>query len=103
MSTGSQPGPPKDNRRLNRAMHMIAVCQTRHPGPGKDYCLRKMDDGETCKEALRALKWQESNEVQRAETALDIQRGFVRGWSWTDVIASQMQVTYFLSLGPMWG
>ena len=56
---------PKGNRKLNRAIHIIAVCQTRHPSPGRDYYLRKMDEGKTRKEALRALKRQISNEVYR--------------------------------------
>lgn len=56
---------PKGNRMLNRAMHIIAVCQTRHPSRGKDYYLRKIDEGKTRKEALRALKRQISNEVWR--------------------------------------
>lgn len=54
---------PKGNRMLNRAIHIIAVCQTRHPGRSKDYYLRKMNEGKTRKEALRALKRQISNEV----------------------------------------
>lgn len=31
---------PKGNRTLNRALHVIAVCQIRHPGLGRDYCDR---------------------------------------------------------------
>lgn len=56
---------PKGNRTLNRALHVIAVCQIRHPGPGRDYYDRKLAEGKTRKEALRALKRQVSNIVYR--------------------------------------
>lgn len=56
---------PKGNRKLNRAMHIIAVSQTRHPSRGQVYYQRKIDEGKTRKEALRALKRQISNEVWR--------------------------------------
>jgi transposase len=56
---------PKGNRTLNRALHVIAVCQVRHPGPGRDYYDRKLAEGKTKKEALRALKRQVSNVVWR--------------------------------------
>ncbi len=48
-----------------KALHIIAVCQTRHPGPGRDYYLRRIEEGKTRKEALRALKRQVSNAVYR--------------------------------------
>ena len=54
---------PKGTRTLNRAMQIIAVCQTRHPSPGQDYYRRKMAEGKTRKVALRALKRKVSNEV----------------------------------------
>lgn len=56
---------PKGNRTLSRALHIIAVCQTRHPGPGRDDYLRRIEEGKTRKEALRALKRQVSNAVYR--------------------------------------
>jgi len=56
---------PRGNRQLNHAMHMIAVCQIRHPGPGRVYFDRKVAEGKTKKEALRALKRRVSDAVYR--------------------------------------
>ena len=56
---------PRGNRRLNHAIHMIAIVQIRHPGPGREYFDRKVAQGKTNKEALRALKRQISNAVYR--------------------------------------
>jgi transposase len=53
------------NRRINHALHMIAVSQIRHPGPGRDYYQRKIAQGKTKKEALRALKRRISDAVYR--------------------------------------
>jgi len=54
------------NRRLNHALHLAAICQIRHPhSEGRAYFDRKVDDGKTKKEALRALKRQISNAVHR--------------------------------------
>jgi transposase len=53
------------NRRINHAVHMVAVCQIRHPGPGRDYYLRKIAEGKTKKEALRCLKRRISDAVYR--------------------------------------
>lgn len=44
------------NRQLNAAVHRIALTQMRIPGPGRDYYLRRRAQGDTAKEALRALK-----------------------------------------------
>jgi len=44
------------NRQLNSALHTIAVCQARDPGPGRAYYQRKLDEGKTPAEARRALK-----------------------------------------------
>ena len=45
------------NRRLNHAVHMAAVTQISHRhGPGRAYYERKLAEGKTPKEALRALK-----------------------------------------------
>lgn len=44
---------------------MIAICQLRNPGPGRDYYDRKRAEGKSTKEALRALKRQISNVVYR--------------------------------------
>ena len=35
------------NRQLNAALHTIAVCQARDPGPGRGYYLRKISEGKT--------------------------------------------------------
>jgi len=47
----------RGNRRLNHAIHMAAVTQIRHPGSkGRAYFDKKLAEGKTRKEALRALK-----------------------------------------------
>ncbi len=55
---------PKGNRTLNRAIHIIAICQLRYPGPGKDDD-RKRAEGKIGKEALRALERQISKVIYR--------------------------------------
>jgi transposase len=44
------------NRRLNRALHIIAVTQIRVHQPARDYMARRISEGKTTREALRALK-----------------------------------------------
>ena len=45
------------NRRINHALHMMAVTQIRYPTtPGRRYYERKRTEGKTPKEALRCLK-----------------------------------------------
>ena len=57
---------PRGNRKLNHAMHLIAVTQVRHAGtPGRIYYDRKLAEGKTKKEALRALKRRVSDAVWR--------------------------------------
>src|SRR5262245_1784655 len=56
---------PRGNRKLNHAMHMIAVTQIRHDTPGRVYYDRKLAEGKTKKEALRALKRRISDAVWR--------------------------------------
>jgi transposase len=47
----------RGNRRLNHALHMAAVTQIRHRhSPGRGYYDRKLEQGHTPREALRALK-----------------------------------------------
>jgi transposase len=53
------------NRALNHAMHMVAVTQLRHPGPGRDYYLRKLAAGKKPKAALRCLKRRVSDAIYR--------------------------------------
>ena len=54
----------RGNRRLNHAIHMAAVTQIRHAhSPGRAYFDRKIAEGKTGKEALRALKRQLSDAI----------------------------------------
>ncbi|MEV4418310.1 IS110 family transposase [Catellatospora sp. NPDC049609] len=53
------------NRQLNSALHTIAVCQARDPGPGRDYYQRKLTEGKTPAEARRALKRRLANVIYR--------------------------------------
>jgi transposase len=56
----------RGNRRLNHALHMVAVTQIRNPGTeGHLYFERKVAEGKTKKEALRSLKRQISNAIYR--------------------------------------
>jgi transposase len=54
------------NRQLNAAIHRIAVTQMRCHGPARDYLERRMMNGNTKTEALRALKRKLSDVVYRA-------------------------------------
>ncbi len=57
---------PRGNRRLNWAIHMVAVSQIRNPEtPGRIYFDRKIEEGKTGKEALRCLKRRISDVVYR--------------------------------------
>lgn len=61
------------NRRLNNALHMMAVTQIRHRDtPGRAYYDRKIADGKTRKEALRCLKRRLSDVVYR-QLILDLE------------------------------
>ena len=53
------------NRQLNSAMHVIAVCQARDPGPGRDHYRRKLAEAKAPAEARRGLKRQLSNVVYK--------------------------------------
>jgi transposase len=54
------------NRRINHALHMMAVTQIRYPGTsGRRYYERKRTEGKTPKEALRCLKRRLSDQVYR--------------------------------------
>jgi transposase len=56
----------RGNRQLNHAIHMAAICQLRQPhSDGRAYFERKIAQGKTNKEAIRALKRQISNAVYR--------------------------------------
>jgi transposase len=56
---------PRGNRQLNHALHIAAICQIRYDTPGRAYYLRKVEEGKTTKEALRALKRRLSDVVYR--------------------------------------
>ncbi|MDQ3573404.1 MAG: transposase [Actinomycetota bacterium] len=57
---------PRGNRQLNHALHMAAVTQVGHDTPGRAYYQRKIAEGKSKKEALRALKRRISDVVYRA-------------------------------------
>ena len=56
---------PRGNRKLNYALHIAAVCQLRYPGEGRNYYQKKLTEGKTSKEAIRALKRRISDVVYR--------------------------------------
>ncbi|CAN5540364.1 MAG: IS110 family transposase [Chloroflexi bacterium] len=53
------------NRMLNHAIHIAAVTERGHDTPGRAYYLRKIAEGKTDTEALRALKRRVSDAVYR--------------------------------------
>jgi transposase len=56
----------RGNRRMNHAVHMAAVTQVRHPhSQGRAYYEKKIAEGKTSKEALRALKRQVSDALYK--------------------------------------
>jgi transposase len=56
---------PRGNRQLNHALHLVAVTQISRDTPGRRYYDRKLAEGKTGKEALRALKRRISDAVWR--------------------------------------
>jgi transposase len=65
------------NRRINRVLHIMAIVQLRHDTPGRAYYRRRLAEGKTAMEALRALKRHLSdviykrmvNDAKRARTS----------------------------------
>jgi transposase len=57
------------NRRLNKVMHMVAVCQARSGPRGRAYYLKKLEEGKSPREAMRCLKRRVSDAVFRALVA----------------------------------
>ena len=56
----------RGNRQLNHALHMAAISQLRHPdSAGRVYVDRRVAEGKTKREAIRALKRHLSNAVYR--------------------------------------
>jgi transposase len=57
---------PRGNRMLNHALHLIAITQLRYPNTeGRIFYERKLTEGKTKKEAIRALKRRLSDVVYR--------------------------------------
>jgi transposase len=56
---------PRGNRTLNFAIHIAAVTQFRNQGEGRVFYDRKIGEGKTHKEAIRALKRRVSDRVFR--------------------------------------
>jgi transposase len=54
------------NRKLNYALHMVAVCQARSEARGGAYYRKKIGEGKSRKEALRCLKRRVSDVVFRS-------------------------------------
>jgi transposase len=54
------------NRRLNAQLHMIAITQLRSWPPAGDYVKRRMSEGKTHREAMRALKRYLARAIWRA-------------------------------------
>jgi transposase len=53
------------NRRINRVLHIMAVVQLRHDTEGRAYYRRRLAEGKTPMEAIRALKRRLSDVVYR--------------------------------------
>ncbi len=68
----------RGNRQLNKVLHTAAKTQIRRGGPGRDYYQRKLAEGKSPMEALRALKRQLSDVVYRRLLA-DHQKRAARG------------------------
>jgi transposase len=51
------------NRKLNNALHMVAICQARSDVRGGAYYRKKLAEGKSRKEALRCLKRRVSDAV----------------------------------------
>ena len=55
----------RPDRRINRVLHIMAVVQLRHDTPGRAYYRRRLAEGKTPMEAIRALKRRLSDVVYR--------------------------------------
>jgi transposase len=79
----------RGNRRLNHAAHMTAVTQVRYPGTqGRAYYDKKIAEGKTPKEALRALKRQVSDAFYKHLKADAARAESPGGHSGNDSVAS---------------
>ena len=65
---------PRGNRKLNHVLHIAAVTQLRYPCEGRDYYQKKLTEGKTSKEAIRALKRRISDVVVYRQLKADVSR-----------------------------
>jgi transposase len=56
---------PRGNRKLNHAIHIAAISQLRYDTEGRAYYDRKIAEGKSSKDAVRALKRRISDRVYR--------------------------------------
>jgi transposase len=66
------------NRRINRVLHIMAIVQLRHDTPGRAYYRRRLTEGKTPMEAIRALKRHLSDVVYK-QMLRDAQRARTSG------------------------
>jgi len=66
------------NRRINRVLHIMAVVQLRHDTPGRTYYRRRLSEGKTTMEAMRALKRHLSDVVYK-QMVRDAKRSHTSG------------------------
>jgi transposase len=66
------------DRKLNHALHLMAIVQIRHPTSGQVYYRRKRAEGKSPKEALRCLKRRLSDAVYRCLLADAVSQGEAR-------------------------
>lgn len=78
------------NRRLNHALHVMAIVQISHGGPGRDYYRRKLAEGKGRLEAIRALKRRLSDSVYR-RMVTDATRAALAGPGWQSGDVSYIQ------------
>ena len=55
----------RGNRTLNHVLHTAAVTRLRYPSEGREYYQKKLGEGKTTEEAIRALKRRVSDVVYR--------------------------------------
>jgi hypothetical protein len=67
--TGGGTGSTREGTAINHALHIAAVTQLRYPSEGRDYYQKKLAEGKTSKEAIRALKRRISDVVYRRRLA----------------------------------
>jgi transposase len=83
----------RGNRQLNHAMHIVAITQIRHRhSPGRAFFDRKITEGKTSKEAVRALKRRITN-VVFAHLAADDRRSGPGGHTGTTLQSSVADIT----------